>query len=106
VFASDHPGKQGDIALSMFVVNLERRTIDLTKTKNGSARTVHLNSDAVGAIESHKVPGLDCALLKGPKLPSSSGADLYHQAEAASPSLLLPGIELSHLSHFELHPEK
>ena len=33
-------------------VHLDRRTIDLTKTKNGSARTVHLNSDAVAAIES------------------------------------------------------
>jgi integrase len=33
-------------------VNLERRTIDLTKTKNGSARTVHLNADAVVAFES------------------------------------------------------
>ncbi len=33
-------------------VHLDRRTIELTKTKNGSARTVHLNSDAVEAIES------------------------------------------------------
>ena len=33
-------------------VHLDRRTIELTKTKNGSARTVHLNSDAVSAIES------------------------------------------------------
>ena len=31
-------------------VHLDRRTIDLTKTKNGSARTVHLNSDAVAAL--------------------------------------------------------
>jgi integrase len=35
-------------------VNLERRTIDLTKTKNGSARTVHLNADVVAAFESAK----------------------------------------------------
>ena len=28
-------------------VHFDRRTIELTKTKNGSARTVHLNSDAV-----------------------------------------------------------
>ena len=43
-------------------VHLERKTIDLTKTKNGSARTVHLNSDAVEAIESlrrSKRPGSD-----------------------------------------------
>jgi integrase len=39
-------------------VHLDRRTIDLTKTKNGSARTVHLNSDAVAAIESLKLPGM------------------------------------------------
>ncbi len=32
-------------------VHLDRRTIELTKTKNGSARSVHLNSDAVAAIE-------------------------------------------------------
>ena len=33
-------------------VHLDRRTIELTKTKNGSARTVHLNSDAIAALES------------------------------------------------------
>lgn len=38
-------------------VHLDRRTIELTKTKNGSARTVHLNSDAVAAIESLRYPG-------------------------------------------------
>jgi site-specific recombinase XerC len=38
-------------------VDLERRTIELTKTKNGSARTVHLNADALRAIESLKRPG-------------------------------------------------
>jgi integrase len=37
-------------------VHLDRRTIELTKTKNGSARTVHLNSDAVAAIQSVKHP--------------------------------------------------
>jgi len=37
-------------------VNLDRRTIELTKTKNGSARAVHLNSDAVAAIESLRRP--------------------------------------------------
>jgi integrase len=35
-------------------VDLERRTIELTKTKNGSARTVHLNADALNAIQSLK----------------------------------------------------
>src|SRR6201996_3789272 len=37
-------------------VDLERRTIELTKTKNGSARTVHLNVDALRGIESLKRP--------------------------------------------------
>jgi integrase len=32
-------------------VHFDRRTIELTKTKNGPARTVHLNSDAVAALE-------------------------------------------------------
>ena len=35
-----------------FQVHLDRRTIELTKTKNGYARTVHLNADAVDAIKS------------------------------------------------------
>jgi integrase len=33
-------------------VHLDRRTIELTKTKNGYARTVHLNEEAVNAIKS------------------------------------------------------
>lgn len=32
-------------------VHIDRRTIYLTKTKNGSARTVHLNADAVAALK-------------------------------------------------------
>jgi integrase len=36
-------------------VHLDRRTIDLTKTKNGSTRTVHLNADALTALKTlHK----------------------------------------------------
>ena len=37
-------------------VHLDRKTIELTKTKNGSARAVHLNSDAIAALESLKRP--------------------------------------------------
>jgi integrase len=37
-------------------VHLDRRTIELIKTKNGSARAVHLNSDAVTALESLRRP--------------------------------------------------
>jgi len=36
-------------------VHLDRRTIELTHTKNGSARTVSLNADAIAAIESKRV---------------------------------------------------
>jgi integrase len=38
-------------------VDLKRRAIDLTKTKNGTPRTVHLNPDALAAVESLKVSG-------------------------------------------------
>ena len=38
-------------------VNTDRRAIDLDITKNGSARTVHLNADALAAIESTRRPG-------------------------------------------------
>jgi integrase len=38
-------------------VDLERRAIRLTETKNGSARTVHLNADAVAAIDSLRISG-------------------------------------------------
>lgn len=37
-------------------VHLDRRTIELTKTKNGSARTVHLNSDVIAVLESLRRP--------------------------------------------------
>jgi len=38
-------------------VHLDRRAIELLKTKNGSARTIHLNADAVAAIESLRRKG-------------------------------------------------
>jgi integrase len=38
-------------------VDTTRRAIDLTETKNGSARTVHLNSDSMAAIESLRRDG-------------------------------------------------
>ena len=37
-------------------VDMSRRAIDLTETKNGTARTIHLNPDALAAIESVRVP--------------------------------------------------
>jgi site-specific recombinase XerD len=38
-------------------VHLDRKSLDLSKTKNGHARTVHLNGDAVAAINSLTGPG-------------------------------------------------
>jgi integrase len=38
-------------------VSFDRATIELTKTKNGSRRTVHLNADAVEAVRSMQRPG-------------------------------------------------
>jgi len=38
-------------------VSFDRRTIELSKTKNGSRRTVHLNADAIEAIKSMRRPG-------------------------------------------------
>jgi len=34
-----------------------RRAIDLTDTKNGSKRTIHLNADALAAVQSMRLPG-------------------------------------------------
>jgi integrase len=38
-------------------VHLKRKAIELSRTKNGSGRTVHLNADALAAIESLRRPG-------------------------------------------------
>ena len=37
-------------------VDRSRRAIDLTETKNGTARTIHLNPDALAAIQSARLP--------------------------------------------------
>ena len=37
-------------------VDTTRRAIDLTETKNGTARTIHLNPDALAAIQSVRLP--------------------------------------------------
>ena len=44
-------------SLTWSQVHLDRRTIDLTKTKNGSARTVHLNADSIAAARIHPPEG-------------------------------------------------
>lgn len=38
-------------------VHLKRKAIELSRTKNGQKRTVHLNADALSAIESLRRPG-------------------------------------------------
>jgi site-specific recombinase XerD len=48
----------------------ERRAIELSRTKNGDSRTVHLNKDAIDAIESLRVPGRK---MKGRIFPHSGG---------------------------------
>ena len=52
--ASVHTGMRlsEQYSCSWSQVHFDRRSIELTKTKNGSARAVHLNSDAVAALES------------------------------------------------------
>jgi len=42
-------------SLTWSQVHFDRRSIDLTKTKNGSARTGHLNASAIEALESVRV---------------------------------------------------
>ncbi|HEX6771014.1 MAG TPA: site-specific integrase [Acidobacteriaceae bacterium] len=48
----------------------DRRVIELTKTKNGDARTVHLNEAAIDAIESLRIPGQK---MKGRIFPRTGG---------------------------------
>ena len=57
-------------------VHIDRRTIDLTKTKNGSARTVHLNADSVAAFQTlkHKLhkPADPVFVRQGPRFDTRS----------------------------------
>lgn len=55
-------------------VHLDRKAIELTKTKNGYQRTVHLNADAIAAIESRKVPG---HRMKGRLFPREGSKDRF-----------------------------
>ncbi|RSL15778.1 hypothetical protein EDE15_1281 [Edaphobacter aggregans] len=58
-------------------VHLDRCTIDLTNTKEWSARTVHLNADSIAALESIRLKG------RSPAIQSSS--------LKAHVSILVPG---------------
>jgi integrase len=44
-------------------VHFDRRTVELTDTKNGSARTVHLNSIAINALKTVISPGMKPSAL-------------------------------------------
>jgi integrase len=55
-------------------VHLDRRAIDLKKTKNGHERTVHLNQDAIDAIQSLKLPG---QRMRGRVFPREGNKDRF-----------------------------
>jgi site-specific recombinase XerD len=52
----------------------DRRAIELSKTKNGHQRTVHLNQDAIDAIESLRLPGLR---MRGRIFPREDRSTVY-----------------------------
>jgi integrase len=69
------------------MVNLKRRTIDLTITKNFSARTVQLTVEAVAAIESLRMPG-----QKGTDIVFPSATKDYDTGDWFHPALAEAGI--------------
>jgi integrase len=78
-------------------VHLKRKAIDLTKTKNFSARTVRLNSTAIAAIESVRRPG-----QKGADVVSPSRTKDYVTGAWFHPSLREAGIT-GYLWHCNRH---
>lgn len=62
-------------------VNLRLKTIELTDTKNSTARTVRLNAEAVAAIESLRRPG-----QKGTDVVFPTGAADYDQGDWFHPA--------------------
>jgi len=74
---------------SWLQVHLDRRTIELTKTKNGSARTVHLNSDSVAALESLRQRKLHPS---GPVFPREGTKGSFDTRSWFHPSLEEAGI--------------
>jgi integrase len=49
-------------------VHFDRRTIDLTETKNGTSRTIHMNSDVVKALEQCKAGKVKASARVFPRL--------------------------------------
>ena len=59
LYVSQDSTKKGQLAENAIFrqVHLDRCTIDLTNTKEWSARTVHLNADSIAALESIRLKG-------------------------------------------------
>jgi integrase len=71
-------------------VHLDRKTIELTKSKNGDARTVHLNADGIAAIESMRRPG---KRMKGRVFPRQGGDKWFNNRSWFSPCLKVAKID-------------
>jgi integrase len=69
---------------------LARRAIELKKTKNGDDRTVHLNQDAIRAIESLKIPG---QRMRGRMFPREGEKDRFDTRSWFVPCLEDAGID-------------
>jgi site-specific recombinase XerD len=65
-------------------VHFDRRAIELSKSKNGDARTVHLNADAIAAIESMRRPG---KRMKARVFPRQGGDKWFNNRSWFSPCL-------------------
>ncbi|MHB1958669.1 MAG: tyrosine-type recombinase/integrase [Acidobacteriaceae bacterium] len=76
-------------------VHMDRRTIELTKTKNGSARTVRLNADALAAIRSIRPPKPKASDLVFPHTTKAPDVRPWFQpALEEAKSLTIPGMAI------------
>jgi site-specific recombinase XerD len=76
-------------------VHLDRRAIDLKKTKNGHERTVHLNQDAIDAIASLKLPG---QRMRGRVFPREGSKDRFDNR-----SWFVPCLEEANITGYLWH---
>ena len=81
-------------------VDLERRAIRLTETKNGSARTVHLNADSVTAIQSLRTSSGQKPMER--VFPREGDADRFDTRSWFQPCLEEAGIE-GYVWHYNRH---
>jgi integrase len=77
----------------------DRRAIELSKTKNGHQRTVHLNQDAIDAIESLKLPG---QRMRGRIFPREGSKDRFDNRSWFVPCLEAARIDV-YLWHCNRH---